>query len=54
MSEEVTEGRRKLHNEELPDLHYSHNNIGLSNKKNEMGGANGTHEEEEKFIENYG
>jgi hypothetical protein len=53
MSEEVTEGRRKLHNEELHDLS---NRIIISGCqiKNEMGGANDTHEEKEKFIQDFG
>jgi len=47
MSEEVTEGRRKLHNEELRDLSTRIIISGYQIKK-EMGGATGTLEEKRK------
>ena len=52
---EVTGEWRKLHNEELNDLYSSPNIIQVIKlKKNEMGGACGTYEGEERHIQGFG
>jgi hypothetical protein len=54
--DEVTEGWRKIHKEELSDLYSSPNIIRVikSRRMNEIGGACGTYGRQERCIQGFG